>query len=184
MLKKVISVLLAVLMVFSSVSLVASAKSNSSQTVEANGTKNDLNIVVYSEAKVNKNDEVPITVQVTNNANRDCSNVSVNLSCNWFFLESDQGSEIAVGDLQKGETKTVQFVVKRVPVSILSFFSLQVIKLIDWLFRQLLGANSETTRHFIKIGLIKFMFVLYAHEGSDEIVDKESYTVFFDLLRY
>lgn len=123
-------------------------------------------IKVSSDKKYyTKGEDIVLDVEVTNTTDEDMSDVDINMDCNWFNFDVEEGSSIKIKELKAGETKTIQFHAKYLRLDLFEFISVMYKRIFAWFCRTLWGANSETTRYSVRVDLIKRTFVFSADVG-------------------
>lgn len=137
-------------------------------------------IKVSSDKKYyTKGEDIVLDVEVTNTTDEDMSDVDINMDCNWFNFDVEEGSSIKIKELKAGETKTIQFHAKYLRLDLFEFISVMYKRIFAWFCRTLWGANSETTRYSVRVDLIKRTFVFSADVSVNTDTNK-TYTVTFD----
>ena len=126
-----------------------------------------------------KGEEIVLDVEVTNTTDEDMSDVDINVDCNWFNFDIEEGSSINIKELKAGETKNLQFHAKYLRLDLFEFISVMFKRVAAWFNRIILGTNSETTRYSVRVNLIKRTFVFSADVSIDTDTNK-TYTVTFD----
>lgn len=138
-------------------------------------------IKVSSDKKYyTKGEDIVLDVEVTNTTDEDMSDVDINMDCNWFNFDVEEGSSIKIKELKAGETKTIQFHAKYLRLDLFEFISVMFKRVAAWFNRIILGSNSETTRYSVRVDLIKRTFVFSADVGGVSEEEK-SCTMTFDL---
>lgn len=159
-LKKILSVILVIAICFSTLATAVSAQGE--KTDRAESLKSDITMQISTDKeKYKKNETANITVKLTNTSERNYEDVEVDMSCNWFKLDSAQGSDIEIGELKAGESKTVTFNVNYAKRSFLFRGIFLYIRTFFWILRSLWASYSETVEHEVKIGAVDYTFVFY-----------------------
>ncbi len=138
-------------------------------------------IKVSSDKKYyTKGEDIVLDVEVTNTTDEDMSDVDINMDCNWFNFDVEEGSSIKIKELKAGETKTIQFHAKYLRLDLFEFISVMYKRIFAWFCRTLWGANSETTRYSVRVDLIKRTFVFSADVGNHESEDDKNALIAID----
>ncbi len=166
--KKVLCIILSVVIVLGSLVTASLASENADGIV----------IKVSSDKKhYTKGEEIVLDVEVTNTTDEDMSDVDINMDCNWFNFDVEEGSSINIKKLKAGETKNLQFHAKYIRLNLFEFISVMFKRVFAWFCRTLWGANSETTRYSVRVDLIKRTFVFSAEIGgiSEDVDNNEDF---------
>ncbi|GEM_PF-1720781 len=161
--KKLISLILAFVIAFSSLTLVQSFAADDN----IKSLRNDIYIEIKTEKDSYSNDElVPIIMTVTNKSSTNYENISVEMAYNETRLDCRQGSEIAVGSLRAGESKDVEIDINYANRSIFARIFLYFIRFWRLFQRAVIGSDSETTRFYVKIGMVNYQLVFSIKNGE------------------
>ncbi len=182
--KKILCVILSLVLILGSLplsSLAADSKDGASKLIAAD----DVVIKASTDkSKYQTDEEITIKLTVTNKSSKKYDNIGINMAFNGFKFDSEKGSDIIIGELNPGETKTAEFNVNYVKLSLTQRFIFRIVMGLTWMLRNIWGFNSETVRKYVKVGEVKYLFVFCAYEAEGEEEPKpeaKEYTVSFDL---
>lgn len=184
--KKILCVILSMVLILGSLplsSLAADSKDGASKLIAAD----DVVIKASTDkSKYQTDEEITIKLTVTNKSSKKYDNIGINMAFNGFKFDSEKGSDIIIGELNPGETKTAEFNVNYVKLSLTQRFIFRIVMGFTWMLRNIWGFSSETVRKYVKVGEVKYLFVFCAYEAEGEEEEEpkpeaEEYTVSFDL---
>ncbi|MCD7775635.1 MAG: VWA domain-containing protein [Clostridiales bacterium] len=148
-----------------------------------------------SKSSYSASETVKMTVTIKNNSNSDYTDVVLRDLFDCVYLKCEQGKTVDIGDLDAGETKTVELTFKYIkfnyecdPVS--SVFNLvsQCIRLITLLLQYVQMIFPYTTTAAVKVGGEVFNFVFSAvgkEKGSAAVkINKECFSYSEDTSEY